>query len=757
MSYNFTWPHKAEEVYVTGTFDNWGKTVKLDKKDTVHEKWVSLPQTSDKILYKFVADGEWKHDHTGKTETDHEGNVNNVLYPQDIKPPHSAAHPVISSVAPGASTTAMAGDQPLERESLSQEKHVQDTTPGAFPETPAANDGQDFSVNPIPVTGPSNSQLTSTSIESGVHDDPELKAADEAKTKAAGEQTVGISPLPATGGIGNPIQLTPGAPVPDAKDITGNTLTSNVKLDKDSYEKSDAGAPVLPPVSTSTYGGREAAAQASILGGLGIGPATSNIIPESSLPMGKDANTSVVDPTISSVAPTSSTNQLAAQQPIQPHQPPSIVKESQQEAGADPEASASPSAVQEKNEVENELTSKVPEAPATTETSSGARDNKEKNGWIGVAAGGLAGVGAAAGAVAYAAREKSTQAMGKDPVSILPDSVQKSINSMNSQPPTTGKSATTAHTSSSPPAAFSDVSLPTQAAAGEGVKVPGGDGSRDVASDVPEEVAKSQKEAHVAPEAATSSEAVAEKSAVEQELLKKVPESEAHGEPAPTTSAATTSTAPTTTAQEASSGTGSSTDTPGAAIGAGGLAGGLIGAGAVAGSSAGKSATGAPQLSDPTSGVGALSMEDKPLAGSKELNAPADEPAVPQADKVNQLAAEAKQEQDSRDVSPMTKTNDVANINATKTSEQTQPVVTTGVDSAKAPTESTPTSSGQPVGTPRKPQNSENTTPGKRGSFIDRLRSPDSARKTNASDNASPDAGGKRKSFFSKIKEKLKQ
>jgi hypothetical protein len=50
---------------------------------------------------QFVADGEWKTDHTAKSEEDHEGNVNNVLYPDDIKPPSSAAA-AISSVAPGA-------------------------------------------------------------------------------------------------------------------------------------------------------------------------------------------------------------------------------------------------------------------------------------------------------------------------------------------------------------------------------------------------------------------------------------------------------------------------------------------------------------------------------------------------------------------------------------------------------------------------------------------------------------------------------
>ena len=49
---------------------------------------------------QFVADGEWKHDPTGKTETDHEGNINNVIHPEDIQPSISSA--AMSSTGPEA-------------------------------------------------------------------------------------------------------------------------------------------------------------------------------------------------------------------------------------------------------------------------------------------------------------------------------------------------------------------------------------------------------------------------------------------------------------------------------------------------------------------------------------------------------------------------------------------------------------------------------------------------------------------------------
>lgn len=39
-------------MYVTGTFDDWGKTVKLDRMGDIFEKKVSLSATNEKIHYK---------------------------------------------------------------------------------------------------------------------------------------------------------------------------------------------------------------------------------------------------------------------------------------------------------------------------------------------------------------------------------------------------------------------------------------------------------------------------------------------------------------------------------------------------------------------------------------------------------------------------------------------------------------------------------------------------------------------------------
>ncbi|KAF7188369.1 5'-AMP-activated protein kinase subunit beta-1 [Pseudocercospora fuligena] len=722
-SYNFRWGHLNDVVYVTGTFDNWSKSVKLDKKDQVHEKLVNLPKTEDKIYYKFVADGEWKHDHTAKTETDHEGNVNNVLYPDDLGPINSMANNVnTSSVAPGATTTDLAGKQPLEKDKKEND------VPGAFPETPAATAGEEksnplgggaiaggllgggalaaggaalagsgdkkdeqtFSVNPIPASSgagnpitlapgekvPDPSTINSNTISSTVRDDPSLKSSTQDS-----EQTFGVAPLPATGGAGNPIHLQPGEPVPDPSTITRSTVDSNVKLDKESYEKSDAAAPVLP-ATTSSSTAESAAAGGVLLGGLG--PQTTNMIPESSMGMGKDAPGPMDGAAVNSVGATSTTNELAGKVPLEPRGEatgamintvgensstsalagqvpleakgvPEVVAESQKEAGQAPEAAANPTAVEEKKEVEDELKKKVPEEPVTS-------DDSHKAGIAGAVAGGVAAAGAAAAGAAAVAANKTKETTGKDPTSVLPESVQKAIDEQNAA---SGKSA---------PAVT----------------------STSATNEVPAEVKDSQKQVHAEPEASANPEAVHEKSDVEKELLSKVPESQASGEPAPTVSAATASTAPV----------------------------------------APTSSTGAPQLADPTAGVAALSLDDKSKDG---LNAPADSQAQSQAAKPAALAAEAGKPGDSRDVSPMTKTP----ATGPSTTGQSAPEVTTGVDSGKAPAQSTP------VGTPRK---NAPSTPGKRNSIIDRLKGTPDSQKT-----ADSAGSAKKKGLFSRIKEKLKQ
>jgi serine/threonine protein kinase len=80
--YTFQWTQPATEVFVTGVFDNWTKSIKLEDCGGFFEKTVLLPRTP--TMYKFVVDGNWTIDPSKRTETDVYDNVNNLLSPGEI-------------------------------------------------------------------------------------------------------------------------------------------------------------------------------------------------------------------------------------------------------------------------------------------------------------------------------------------------------------------------------------------------------------------------------------------------------------------------------------------------------------------------------------------------------------------------------------------------------------------------------------------------------------------------------------------------
>ena len=360
----------------------------------------------------------------------------------------------MSTVTPHSTTAELAKDVPFEKTPL--EHTGSSDLPGSFPETPAATEKGDFSVNPLPAFDgavnpvklapgekvPDPSTLTNNTVTSNVKDDPELVAADKAKGES--EPTFGVSPLPAFAGAVNPVKVAPGEKLPAASTVTGNTINSNVTTDKESYEKSGGlgHAPVLPPVVTP-----QAERDAKGTGILDLPPISKNLIPESSLPIGA-AGVGAYDasPMIQSSGAGSTTAELAGAVPLESTKVPDVVKESQAAAGVDPEASAIPEEVKEKSAVENELLSEVKEAPATSEGTGGksTADKSEKGVTAGEAAAAVGGaavaVGGAAAAYLSGAVSSATKTLPASVTSKLPESVQNSINATStSQPSTTAK------------------------------------------------------------------------------------------------------------------------------------------------------------------------------------------------------------------------------------------------------------------------------------------------------------------------------
>lgn len=424
--------------------------------------------------------------------------MNNVLLPENIIGPHSSSGPaaagIMSGVTPQSTTAGLAGQVPKEAKQEFRAESASSDIPGSFPETPF-HDAEEFTVDPIPATSgignpvdlapdgqvPLPNTLTSNTIQSSVRDDPSLK--DSAKDS---EHTFGVAPLPATSGTGNPVSLQPGEKIPNPSEFTSNTTNSNVTTDKESYDRA-GGAPQLPNVVTPDN-------ERGASGGMFSMPGLSkNMIPESSLPMGEGAARDADPVTIQSAGPTSTTADLAGQVPLEPRGVPEIVSESQQEAGVGPEASGNRVAVKEKTAMEKELESKIPEEPATAEGTGG--DALAHSGVTGGEVAGMAAGGAALGGLGAAAYSHG-----------LPPSVEASIEEMNK-------------------------------------------GSA-IAPTVPDVVQESITESHMSPEAAGDKTMVGEKSAMEKELLKEIPRKDDVGKPAPSSSAALAETAPAPTGAE---------------------------------------------------------------------------------------------------------------------------------------------------------------------------------------------------------------
>ncbi|KAF1917714.1 hypothetical protein BDU57DRAFT_514115 [Ampelomyces quisqualis] len=486
--YTFSWEHAANDVLVTGTFDDWQKTVTLDKVDGVFKKTVELPKVHTQ--YKFVVDGNWVINESARKEDGGDGIVNNVLLPDDI-----VDEPVgtLSSAAPQATTAALAGAVPKE----SDKTESADALPGAFPETPAA------------------------------------------ETPLGEAQTFHVAPIPATHELGNPIKLAPGDKVPHPSTFTSNTVSGTANTDAASYAQSDA-LPKLPDLCLTPQAERDAKG-----GMFSLPPVSGNMVPESSLPMGVDAVTEKdTGVTIQSAAPTSTTAALAGAVPKEPRGVPGIVSDSRKEAGFPPEATSNPIAVLDKKEVEQELKDEVPEAPANADNSYTSQISSSAG-----AAAATVTAAAAAGAglftaAAYNAKEKAAEAAGLDGAATsntttdVPSIVSDSQKAAHTSPEASANAEAVREKSQVEQELLSEIPKTTET------------GTSAPAIAIPAVVSESQKQAHASPEAAANSEAVVEKKAVESELLEEIPKTNEAGEPAPVLSAATAATAPAATTQE---------------------------------------------------------------------------------------------------------------------------------------------------------------------------------------------------------------
>ncbi|KAG5303756.1 hypothetical protein I7I50_10624 [Histoplasma capsulatum G186AR] len=354
-THTFQWPDPtASEVYVTGTFDNWSRSVKLERSANGFRKDVEVPSIGGKILYKFVVDGAWKIDPAALQEDDGHNNTNNVLLRQNIKklpptddtpaqtstptPPtkKEAAKTMSGGVTPESTTAALAAGVPKESDKARETEMGAPTISSVAPDSTTANlakvvpqeNSKDSAPGAFPVTPGESEKLS-------------------------------VSPIPATEGIGNPIHLEPGQAVPDPSTYTKNTISSTVRTDKEGYENASAtGAATIHPTN-------------------GTNGVTAPFI-QSSAPISTTAALAGAVPleTTNSHANGSSEPEVAASNV------PVTVKKSLDKAHKEPEAAGDPAVVQEKKEVERELLGSVePAGSASTGAPAVVQDSIEKAHW----------------------------------------------------------------------------------------------------------------------------------------------------------------------------------------------------------------------------------------------------------------------------------------------------------------------------------------------------------------------------------------
>lgn len=375
-------------------------------------------------------------------------------------------------------------------------------------------------------------ESTNEPRELNENDLPGAYAPSTSKEEEEDTKAFSVNPLPATAGIGNPIKLAPGEPVPHPSKITSNTVHSTVR-DGSQYGVSDTGAPVLPPVLDS-----QSEAEANGASMFNLPSVGGTMIPESSLPMGGDnAQLPPFDGAFtSSVAPQSTTAQLAAQVPIQPRGVPEVVSDSQESAHVSPEATSSAKAVQSKHDMEEELKEKVPEEPATAESGpvTGVPEVVSDSQHA-------AHSGPEAAANPEAVREKA--AVEDELKQTVPEEMSTSDRS-----PVADAASTVSQAASTVPETVSNSHVPEAVAGGLAAAGATAIGAALLAKDkvsevyqhatepaasaqeVPDVVTESQQRAHVGPEASASPEAVHDKAAFEDELKHAVPEAPATSE-----------------------------------------------------------------------------------------------------------------------------------------------------------------------------------------------------------------------------------
>ncbi|OAY55968.1 sucrose nonfermenting 4-like protein isoform X1 [Manihot esculenta] len=114
----FVWPHGGRSVFLSGSFDRWTRLVPMSPMEgcpTVFQAICSI--TPGFHQYKFLVDGEWKHDEHQPCSTTDYGVVNTVLLPGEAN-----YNPIVGP------EMALGSGMELDNETFRRVVHVSDGT-----------------------------------------------------------------------------------------------------------------------------------------------------------------------------------------------------------------------------------------------------------------------------------------------------------------------------------------------------------------------------------------------------------------------------------------------------------------------------------------------------------------------------------------------------------------------------------------------------------------------------------------------------
>ncbi|RPA89756.1 hypothetical protein L873DRAFT_1783668 [Choiromyces venosus 120613-1] len=337
-SFTFKWAQPAGEVYVTGSFDSWGKSTKLNKEGDAFIATVSLP--SEKILYKYVVDGNWIVDITARREAGDDGIENNVLLPEDLieektesdektEPDMSAA--VISSAAPDSTTAALAAQVPKETNGDVRDATISSAAPDSTTAVLAAEVSKEArtpSLKDVPGGFPQNVETTDlTPVTSPQEDVKDVTITPSEQAPKHDDIAEDVN-----GGVKLDLSSPPELPVPEV-----------VEQKKEVEEELREDVPVVQPTTE---------------GNTIIDQAQANIA----------AAAATVTETVGGIAAAAGLSSASGEknEETMPAIAPEVVKHSQEAAHVSPEASAVESVVEAKKDFESELRQEIsPASPAS--------------------------------------------------------------------------------------------------------------------------------------------------------------------------------------------------------------------------------------------------------------------------------------------------------------------------------------------------------------------------------------------------------